>query len=296
VPVAVNLSPRQFAHQHIVNMVTDTLRRTRLDPSMLELEVTESVLMDHMSDVAESLNHLRGLGLRCSIDDFGTGYSALTYLAKMPVDAIKIDQTFVHEIEDEGGSAPIVGAVIALAHSLGLQVVAEGVETDGQLQFLESHGCDQVQGYRFSPPVSTPEMTTLLRNPARLFTDWREEVASQPIPMSVVSPARFEALLDSILGDGRWPTDADMEIIEAVLTALQPDDHRVDRKLRTRRARRARSGATALAGVPTVSAVHELGGPDRVGYDDADPPEDIEAQLPARTQTQRRTDLEEELA
>ena len=189
-----------------------------------------------------------------------------------------------------------MGAVIALAHSLGLQVVAEGVETDGQLQFLESHGCDQVQGYRFSPPVSTPEMTTLLRNPARLFTDWREEVASQPIPMSVVSPARFEALLDSILGDGRWPTDADMEIIEAVLSALQPDDHRVDRKLRTRRARRARSGATVLAGVPTVSAVHELAAHDSVGYDDADPSEDIEAELPARTQTQRRTDLEEELA
>jgi diguanylate cyclase (GGDEF)-like protein len=238
VPVAVNLSPRQFAHQHVVDMVSDTLRRTRLDPSMLELEVTESVLMDHMGDVAQSLNELRAMGLRCSIDDFGTGYSALTYLAKMPVDAIKIDRTFVQAIDDDaGGGAPIVGAVIALAHSLGLDGVAEGVETDSQLQFLESHGCDQVQGYRFSRPVAAPEMATLLRTPARLYTDWREEVASQPIPMSVVSPARFEAMLDSILQDGRWPTEVDMEVIEQVLAALQPDDARDGRRLRVRKPR-----------------------------------------------------------
>ena len=237
VPVAVNLSPRQFAHQHVVDMVSDTLRRTRLDASMLELEVTESVLMDHMGDVAQSLTELRAMGLRCSIDDFGTGYSALTYLAKMPVDAIKIDRSFVQAIDDAAGGAPIVGAVIALAHSLGLEVVAEGVETDSQLQFLESHGCDQVQGYRFSPPVAAPEMATLLRTPARLYTDWREEVASQPIPMSVVSPARFEALLDSILQDGRWPSEVDMEGIEAVLAALQPDDARDGRRLRVRKPR-----------------------------------------------------------
>ena len=247
VPVAVNVSPRQFAHHRVVEMVASTLRRTRLDPTLLELEVTESVLMDHMGAVAESMHALRAMGLRCSIDDFGTGYNALTYLAKMPVDSIKIDQSFVRDIAEDGGSAPIVGAVIALAHSLGLDVVAEGVETDAQLQFLESHGCDQVQGYRFSPPVAAPEMATLLRNPARLFTDWREEVASQPVPMSVVSPARFEALLDSILQEGRWPTEVDTEMIEAVLAALQPDDLRVGRSPRGRR-RSARLAVGTLAG------------------------------------------------
>ena len=248
VPVAVNVSPRQFAHHRVVEMVVSTLRRTRLDPTMLELEVTESVLMDHMGAVAESMDALRAMGLRCSIDDFGTGYNALTYLAKMPVDTIKIDQSFVREIEDEGGSAPIVGAVIALAHSLGLDVIAEGVETDGQLRFLESHACDQVQGYRFSPPVPATEMDTLLRNPARLFTDWREEVASRPVPLSVVSPARFEALLDSILQEGRPPTEVDTEMIEAVLIALQPDDVRPGRGPRARRARSAPGTVATLAG------------------------------------------------
>jgi diguanylate cyclase (GGDEF)-like protein len=253
VPVAVNLSPRQFAHQQVVDTVTEVLRRSRLDPALLELEVTESVLMDDMGTVADCLNQLRAMGLRCSIDDFGTGYSALTYLAKMPVDAIKIDRSFVQAIDDEGGSASIVGAVIALAHSLDLEVVAEGVETDAQLHFLESHGCDQVQGYRFSPPVATAEMAKLLRNPERLFTDWKDELAARPIPMSVVAPARFEALLDSILQEGRWPTDVDMEVIEAVLAALQPEDLRYERKLRIRRPRPARLALGTLAGVATVA-------------------------------------------
>jgi diguanylate cyclase (GGDEF)-like protein len=280
VPVAVNLSPRQFAHQQVVETVTEVLRRSRLDPALLELEVTESVLMDHMGTVAESLNELRAMGLRCSIDDFGTGYSALTYLAKMPVDAIKIDRSFVQAIDEEGGgSEPIVGAVIALAHSLRLEVVAEGVETDAQLHFLESHGCDQVQGYRFSPPVAAAEMATLLRNPERLFTDWREELASRPVPISVVAPARFEALLDSVLQEGRWPTDVDMEVIEAVLAELQPDDLRYERKLRVRRPRSARLALGTLAGVATVAggvasenivpgtihAISDVGGAERTG-------------------------------
>ncbi|HXQ91164.1 MAG TPA: EAL domain-containing protein, partial [Acidimicrobiales bacterium] len=177
-PVAVNLSPRQFAHQPVVEMVAAVLKRTGLDPRLLELEVTESVLMEHMGAVAACLNELRAMGVRCSIDDFGTGYNALTYLAEMPIDAIKIDRSFVQKIEDDGGGSPIVGAVIALAHSLDLQVIAEGVETDAQLQFLEAHRCDQVQGFRFSPPVSAEELTTLMRNPERVFTDWRQVIAA----------------------------------------------------------------------------------------------------------------------
>ena len=118
-------------------MVTRVLQRTGLEPALLELEVTESVLMERVDEVVASLNELRALGVRCSIDDFGTGFSALTYLAEMPIDAIKIDRTFIQRIDGEASGAPIVGAVIALAHSLDLVVVAEGVETDEQLGFLD---------------------------------------------------------------------------------------------------------------------------------------------------------------
>ena len=118
--VAVNVSPRQFERQSIVALVADVLDRTGLDPTLLELEVTESVLVEHVEDTAASLAELRAMGVRCSIDDFGTGYSALTYLTQIPADAIKIDPSFVRRIDSESEAAPIVGAVIALAHSLNL--------------------------------------------------------------------------------------------------------------------------------------------------------------------------------
>jgi len=225
VPVAVNLSPRQFGDGSVLAMVTDALHSSGLDPTLLELEITESVLMENRATVAESLRDLRARGVRVAIDDFGTGYNALTYLAEIPVDAIKIDRSFVARIE-EGGGASIVGAVIALAHSLDLDVIAEGVETDAQLRFLEGHGCDQVQGFRFSPPVPPAEMSALIESPVRLFTDWKDEVAAMASPNSVVSPARFEALLDSMLQQGHWPAGVDTEAIEAVLAALQPEDLR----------------------------------------------------------------------
>ncbi len=253
VPVAVNLSPRQFGHQPVVEMVTEALASSGLAPTLLELEVTESVLMEHMSAVAASLDDLRAMGVRCSIDDFGTGYNALTYLAEIPVDAIKIDRSFVARIDDEGGGGPIVGGVIALAHSLDLLVVAEGVETDAQLRFLEAQGCDQVQGYRFSPPVPATEMSALMRSPERLFTDWRDEVAAMPLPLSVVSPERFEALLDSVLQEGHWPTGLDTEVIEAVLAALQPDELRRARDARSLRPLSTRLAVGTLAGLASVT-------------------------------------------
>ncbi|HTT86240.1 MAG TPA: phosphodiesterase, partial [Acidimicrobiales bacterium] len=224
VPVAVNLSPRQFAHQPVVEMVTTALEHTGLDPALLELEVTESVIVQRVEEVTESLNALRAMGVRCSIDDFGTGYSALNYLAEMPIDAIKIDSSFVQKIGAESsGGAPIVGAVIALAHSLGLIVVAEGVETDAQLRFLEAHGCDQVQGFRFSPPVPAEEIAELLRAPAGLFTASSRPRDEDVAPLSGISSARLKTLLESIMLDRRWPTELDTEAIEQVLTALHAD-------------------------------------------------------------------------
>jgi diguanylate cyclase (GGDEF)-like protein len=253
IPVAVNLSPRQFAHQPVVEMVTRVLQKTGLDPTLLELEVTESVLMERLDEVVASLNELRAIGVRCSIDDFGTGYSALTYLAEMPIDAIKIDRSFVQRIDAEATSAPIVGAVIALAHSLGLVVVAEGVETDAQMQFLDAHDCDQVQGFRFSPPIPASEITELIHTPAKVFTDWGNVVAPVPLPISGISPARLEALLESIMLDRGWPSELDTEAIEAVLDALQADELTKVRGVRSGRARSAKVAVSTLASLATVS-------------------------------------------
>jgi predicted signal transduction protein with EAL and GGDEF domain len=253
IPVAVNLSPRQFTHQSVVEMVTRVLDRTGLDPKLLELEVTESVLMERVDEVVASLNALRAIGVRCSIDDFGTGYSALTYLAEMPIDAIKIDRSFVQRIDGERSSAPIVGAVIALAHSLNLVVVAEGVETDEQLKFLDEHDCDQVQGFRFCPPIPAAEFSELMHTPAKLFTDWGREVVAKPIPISGVSPARLEALLESIMLERRWPSELDTEAIEAVLVALQSDEVTKGKLGQLSGTRPAKVAASTLAGIASVS-------------------------------------------
>ena len=253
IPVAVNLSPRQFAHQPVVEMVTHVLARTGLDPTLLELEVTESVLMERVDEVVASLNDLRAIGVRCSIDDFGTGYSALTYLAEMPIDAIKIDRSFIQRIDGAASGGSIVGAVIALAHSLDLVVVAEGVETDEQLQFLDVHGCDQVQGFRFSPPLPAAEMVDLMRSPARVFTEWEREVVPLPLPISGISPARLEALLESIMLDRHWPTELDTEAIDAVLTALHADELTRVKSPRAGRSRSAKVAVSTLASFATVS-------------------------------------------
>jgi diguanylate cyclase (GGDEF)-like protein len=254
IPVAVNLSPRQFAHQPVVEMVTRVLERTGLDPTMLELEVTESVLMERVDEVVASLNELRDIGVRCSIDDLGTGYSALTYLAEMPIDAIKIDRSFIQRIDGAASGGSIVGAVIALAHSLDLVVVAEGVETDEQLQFLDTHGCDQVQGFRFSPPLPATEIVELMRSPARVFTEWGREVVALPLPISGISPARLEALLESIMLDRHWPVELDTEAIDAVLTALHADELTRVKSPRPGRSRSAKVAVSTLASFATVSA------------------------------------------
>jgi len=259
-PVAVNLSPRQFAHQPVVEMVSRVLRRTGLDPTLLELEVTESVLMERVDEVVASLNELRAIGVRCSIDDFGTGFSALTYLAEMPIDAIKIDRTFIQRIDGEATGAPIVGAVIALAHSLDLVVVAEGVETDEQLGFLDAHGCDQVQGFRFSPPLPEAEILDLMRTPAKVFTEWDSQPAVVPMPVSGISAPRLEALLESIMLERHWPSELDSEAIEAVLAALQSDEVARIKSVRPGRARSAKVAVSTLAGLASVSSAAAAAG------------------------------------
>ena len=151
--VSVNISGRQLAQANFVETVDRILQGSGLPAHLLELEITESVLMQHAENTLEMLRGLRALGVSLSIDDFGTGYSSLAYLKRFPVDAVKIDRAFVQDLPDNADDAAIATAMIALAHSLRLEVVAEGVETHTQLAFLRQRDCDQIQGFLLSPPL-----------------------------------------------------------------------------------------------------------------------------------------------
>jgi diguanylate cyclase (GGDEF)-like protein/PAS domain S-box-containing protein len=161
--MAVNVSAIEFRDENFLEGLFSILSDTGLDPSSLELELTESVLMKHAEVSASILQTLRARGVQVALDDFGTGYSSLSYLRKFPIDALKIDQSFVGQITIDGDDASIVTAVISMAQSLRLRVVAEGVETLEQLAFLQAHDCDEAQGYYFSRPVVPLEFATLLR-------------------------------------------------------------------------------------------------------------------------------------
>ncbi len=166
--VAVNLSGRQFVRQDLVSMVRDVLHETGVEPQHLELELTESTIMEHVDETIETFLALRKLGVHLSIDDFGTGYSSMAYLKRFTIDKLKIDRSFVRDLASDSDDAAIVTATIAMAHNLNLTVIAEGVETEGQLQFLKDHGCEQMQGYYFSRPLPAAEVTELLRSGRRL--------------------------------------------------------------------------------------------------------------------------------
>lgn len=161
--VSVNLSARQLHQQDLIQRVAELLRQADIEPGSLTLELTESILMDDAEHAARTLKSLKALGLKLSLDDFGTGYSSLAYLHRFPFDIIKIDRTFVQEMHTQRNGAAIVDATIQLAHSLGMTVVAEGVECEQQLAALKSSGCDYVQGYVFSKPLQIAELTSMLR-------------------------------------------------------------------------------------------------------------------------------------
>jgi EAL domain-containing protein (putative c-di-GMP-specific phosphodiesterase class I) len=167
VRVAVNLSARQF-RENIPQLVDQALAESGLPPQFLELEITESVAMQHAESTEQTLLTLRDMGVRLSIDDFGTGYSSLSYLKRFPINKLKLDQSFVRDIISDPDDAAISMAIIALAHGLKLDVIAEGVETESQLSFLHDHGCDAIQGYLFSRPVPPEQMEQLLRDGRRL--------------------------------------------------------------------------------------------------------------------------------
>jgi diguanylate cyclase (GGDEF)-like protein/PAS domain S-box-containing protein len=161
--MGVNLSVRQFTQNDIVEVVARVLLETKLDPSLLELELTESLLMGGGEEIITTLNALRKMHIRLSVDDFGTGYSSLSYLKRFPVTAVKIDQSFVREITTDPDAAALARSIISMAHEMRLSVIAEGVETEGQLGYLARHGCDEIQGYFLSRPIPPDEFSQLLR-------------------------------------------------------------------------------------------------------------------------------------
>jgi diguanylate cyclase (GGDEF)-like protein len=162
-PMAVNLSALQFRRAGLVETVAGALERSGLPPRLLELELTESILLQDVEYTLETVRRLKALGVRLSIDDFGTGYSSLSYLKRFAVDRLKIDRSFVRDLDTDPDNAAIVRAVIHLARSLRLGIVAEGVETEAQLAFLREEGCQDVQGFLFSPPLALADLKALLR-------------------------------------------------------------------------------------------------------------------------------------
>jgi EAL domain-containing protein (putative c-di-GMP-specific phosphodiesterase class I) len=159
----VNVSARQFRQSTFVDKVVDTLKRTGANPKRLKLELTESMLVEDVEGVIGKMNALKSHGVSFSLDDFGTGYSSLYYLKRLPLHQLKIDQGFVRNIETDANDAAIARTVIALAQSLGLRVIAEGVETEGQRDFLASLGCHSYQGYLFGKPLPIQEYEAFSR-------------------------------------------------------------------------------------------------------------------------------------
>jgi EAL domain-containing protein (putative c-di-GMP-specific phosphodiesterase class I) len=157
--ISLNISGEQFKHSDLIQVVEKVIVDSGLPPASLELEITETVIMKDAETTIKMLEKLKSMGVQLSMDDFGTGYSSFNYLKKFPLDIVKIDRSFVQDVTTKEEDATIVKAMIAMAHSLKLRVVAEGVETREQLQFLRENGCDEMQGYLLSPPVPFNEVT-----------------------------------------------------------------------------------------------------------------------------------------
>ena len=163
VTVAVNVSARQFRQEVLVGLVAQVLAETGLAPAHLEMELTESMIMHNTDAAVATLRQLTALGVQLSVDDFGTGYSSLSYLKNLPIDTLKIDQSFVRDIvAGKSDQRVLARAIISIGHSLDLKVVAEGVETQAQTEYLRKHLCDEVQGYYFGAPMPAAQFRRLL--------------------------------------------------------------------------------------------------------------------------------------
>jgi EAL domain-containing protein (putative c-di-GMP-specific phosphodiesterase class I) len=164
ITIAVNLSAVQFQQAALLDTIRTIVRETGVDPARMELELTESTAMQQAENAVGTFNQLKEMGFSLSIDDFGTGYSSLAYLKRFPIDTIKIDRAFVKDLDTESEQAAIAIAIIAMAHGLKLRVLAEGVETQPQLDILRDQGCDAIQGYYFSQPLPAERVEQLIRD------------------------------------------------------------------------------------------------------------------------------------
>jgi diguanylate cyclase (GGDEF)-like protein len=173
--MAVNLSPRQFLHAGLVKDILRVLSETSCKGQYLELEITEGMVMHDPAGAVTVIEELKDMGVRIAVDDFGTGYSSLAYLKRFPIDSLKVDRSFISDIPGDAGNVAITQAIIAMARTLHLTVIAEGVETRPQFNFLRARGCDEVQGFYFSPPLPFEDATTLLREGAAFASGQSEE-------------------------------------------------------------------------------------------------------------------------
>jgi EAL domain-containing protein (putative c-di-GMP-specific phosphodiesterase class I) len=162
--ISVNLSASQFRDSGLVDSIRRALDDVGLAPRHLEVELTESAVMSDPEQSVAILEQLCAMGIQASVDDFGTGYSSMSYLRRFPIDKLKIDRVFIHELASRPADANIVRAIVSLAHSLNLKVVAEGVETPAQLDFLKAAGCDEYQGFHYSPPLPADQFKCLIQN------------------------------------------------------------------------------------------------------------------------------------
>jgi EAL domain-containing protein (putative c-di-GMP-specific phosphodiesterase class I) len=181
VPVAVNVSAIQFHQEGFPSLIRQVLQETHLQPQYLELEITESLLVSKGDATLSVLKELKNMGVKLAIDDFGTGYSCLSYLKQFPVDKLKIDRSFVRHIVVDWRDAAIASAIINMARSLHLKVIAEGVENEAQRSFLQAHRCDEVQGYYFSEPISADE-AALLQAAMELNVRWSSSDSTDQLP------------------------------------------------------------------------------------------------------------------
>jgi len=190
IPMAINLSPRQFLDTNLLNDVDEILRDTGLEPGMLQLEITESMVMQNVERAIALLNAIRSRGVRLAIDDFGTGYSSMSLMKQFPIDTIKIDRSFVSDVANSAPDRAIATAIISMGRALGLTVVAEGVETPEQDRFLREQNCHELQGYLYSRPLSPDAMLEMFA----AMADRRAlaEVEAPPVvPDEAVTEGRF---------------------------------------------------------------------------------------------------------
>jgi diguanylate cyclase (GGDEF)-like protein len=162
-PVAVNISSRQLEQKNFVDSIFSILEKSKIENELLEIELTESILIKNSQNTSKKLVKMRNQGMKVAIDDFGTGYSSLAYLSNFPFDKLKIDQSFIRDITTDKTSASLATSIISMAHSLGVRVIAEGVETVDQMEFLRTYNCDEIQGYYFSKPIPANDFTTLIK-------------------------------------------------------------------------------------------------------------------------------------